>query len=682
MMLRFKKTLSAALFFLLVASFAIAEIKNFSWRPAGYGGGGRFTAIAINPSNPQIVFAGSDVAGVFRSLDGGENFEIKGKGLGGFSVADIAISHADPGQVYVLTDAGLFYSINNGDEWLKLSGEISYPSRFSGSSLLLLTKHWLWTGTDKAGVYRIALNDIKASPQKVQGLENVKINGLAVYDGYLYAGTSKGVFRLEDNNWKPQNEGFSKDFSDIADIASSQNVIYILEKTKGLFRWNEGMKSWENGSISLLPRPKGYKSLLVNPENPDMVLVGSHPENWPQLLYKTLDAGKTWKTLQSFRVDAKAPANWTSTLSGVEKMKFVPGGTHLVLFLSDWWNLWKSSDAGETWIQKHNGLQNTVINDIKIHPLDSKILYLCAADNGLMISEDSGKSWKRSMKGVEDGHAQEIEISRKNPSRMVLLMNPWHKKGRIHVYESRDSGRSWTDIGFPVPVETLPKFGYVDGLATNVELDPLSESTIYVGTNGYGVYMTIDSGKNWSPMNKGLMTPFIKGQDALLVHPQYPGTLFASTQAGGIYKSTNSANTWQRVTTGNLFTFGLSIDPSNPSRIIAGCAGNKLLISNDDGKNWQETHLPVSTSSELAVFSVAFHPMHSGTVLAGTIRYDIKATEGLFISTDSAKSFKHIKMDIPRININTIRWLKESPLTGYLGFNGIGIFRIEPGEKP
>ena len=286
------------------------------------------------------------------------------------------------------------------------------------------------------------------------------------------------------------------------------------------------------------------------------------------------------------------------------------------------------------------------------------------------------------MNGVPDGHAQEIEISSNDPSRMVLLMNPWGKKGKVYVYESRDAGITWRDIGFSVPVETLPHLGYVDGLATNVELDPLSDNTVYVGTNGYGVYKTINAGKDWIQMNQGLNTPFIKGPGALRVHPRYPSTLFASTQAGGIYKSTNGANTWQRVTTGERFTFGMAIDPVTPSRIVAGCAGNVLLITNDEGISWQETRLPTAPSPQMAVYSVAFHPQRPELVLAGTIRYDVRATEGLFISTDSAKTFQQVQMEIPKVNINTITLMAGQSPAGYIGFNGIGIFRIELGEKP
>jgi photosystem II stability/assembly factor-like uncharacterized protein len=505
-----------------------------------------------------------------------------------------------------------------------------------------------------------------------------------VYDGYLYAGTAGGVYRLEGQSWKRQHRGLMQDSVEIMDIASSRNSLYMIEKKSGLFRWNGRAQVWEGRPVSLQPKPKGYKSLLVHPNNPDLVFIASHPESWPHLLYKTQDGGSTWKSILSFQVDPEAPHNWTSTLAALEEMAFVPG-TSQSLFMVDWWNVWNSVDNGEHWYQKHYGLQNTCVNDLKIHPKNPKALYLCAWDNGLMISEDSGVHWRRAMNGVvKDGHAQEIEISQKDPSRMFLLINNVRdKQRRIFVYESRNSGASWRDIGFSVPIETLPKHGFVDGLATNLELDPFSDDTIYVGTNGYGVYKTTNAGKSWSPMNQGLNTPFIKGPGALRVHPRLPGTLFASTQAGGIYKSTNGATSWQRVTTGDRFTFGMAIDSSTPSRIVAGGPGNTILVSKDEGKSWQETQLPVTAHPNMAVYSVAFHPLRPEVVLAGTLRYDSMATEGLFLSTDRAKTFRKIPMDnIPKVSINVITSTAVEPAAAYIGFIGTGIFRVALEEKP
>jgi len=681
-MMRLRNSILTALLLIPLVAGSVSSATNRPvWRPAGYGGGGRFTNLAVDPTNPQIVYVGSDVAGVFRSRDGGGHFELVGKGLGGFNVADIAINPAPPHQLAALTNEGLYYSMNQGDDWIRISSEIPYDSNSFGSHLLLFTRSSLWVATDKKGVFKLPLSNLQASPQPAFGLEGSKINGLAVYDGYLYAGTNRGVFRLEKQTWKPQQQGLLPGAVEIMDIASSKNALYVLEKQNGLFRWNASSLTWENCAVSLQPKPKAYKALLVHPNNPNLIFIGSHPEYWPHLLYKTQDGGSTWKSILSFKVDPEAPLNWTSTLSNLEEMAFVPG-TSPALFMTDWWNVWKSTDNGENWHQRHHGLQNTCVNDVKMHPRNPKILYLCAWDNGLMISEDSGTHWRRAMNGiVKDGHAQEIEISKKDPARMFLLVNLRGKQRKIHVYESQNSGTNWKDIGFSVPIETLSKQGYVDGTATNLELDPFSEDTIYVGTNGYGVYKTIDAGRTWSPVNQGLNSPFIKGPGALLAHPHIPGTLFASTLAGGIYKSTNGANSWQRVTTGDRFIFGMAIDPAKPSRIAAGCSGNTLLISNDEGKSWRETRLPVNPHPAMAINSVAFHPLRPGAVLAGTLRYDSRATEGLFMSIDNARTFRPVPMAIPKVSVSVMTPAVGESASVYVGFIGTGIFRLELGEK-
>ncbi|MCL2669254.1 MAG: hypothetical protein FWE89_01090, partial [Syntrophaceae bacterium] len=357
-------SVAALLFSILISIGASAESLRLSWYPSGYGGGGRFTTIAVDPSDPRTVYVGSDVAGVFRSRDGGDSFTLIGKGLGGFATADIAVNPAPPHQVVALLDDGLYLSVNRGDDWTRIPGDIRYTSRYFGSRLLLFTRDSLWVGTDAKGVFKLPLSDLKASPQPVPGLERFKVNGLAVYDGYVYAGTTGGVFRLEGLEWKPQSQGLSPGAAEITDIASSRKVLYLVEKHGGLFRWNETNRAWENRSASMTPKSKSYKShfvyksLFVHPDNPELVFVGSHPEIWPIRLNKTQNGGATWEFPSSFQADPEAPRNWTNTLASLEEMTAFPGAPS-TLFLADRWNLWRSSDGGESWHQRHVGLQNT-----------------------------------------------------------------------------------------------------------------------------------------------------------------------------------------------------------------------------------------------------------------------------------------------------------------------------------
>jgi photosystem II stability/assembly factor-like uncharacterized protein len=350
---RLSPIVSALLLSIMISIDAGAGSAPPSWHPSGYGGGGRFTSIAVDPLNPQIVYIGSDVAGIFRSQDGGNRFELRGKGLESFIVADIAINPAPPHQLVAMTNEGLYYSTNHLEGWVRIPGDTCYTSTFFGSNLLLFTQNSLWIGTDIKGVFKLPLSNLKSAPEPVPGLDRTKVNGLTVYDGYLYAGTSRGVYRLEDKNWKLQHQGLLQRSVEINDIASSQNVLYIIEKQSGLFRWNAKDQAWEKRPVSLESKPKSYKSLLVHPNNPNLVFISAHPEEWPHLLYKTQDGGATWKSILSFRVDPKAPSTQVTALTGIEEIAFVPG-TSQSLFLVDWWNLWQSTDTGESWLQRHH----------------------------------------------------------------------------------------------------------------------------------------------------------------------------------------------------------------------------------------------------------------------------------------------------------------------------------------
>lgn len=652
--------------------------------PMGYGGGGRFTAIAIAPEDPDTLFVGSDVAGVFKSKDGGKSFELKGNGLKGFAVADIAFHPSSSKTVFLLTGDGFYISEDQGESWKKIRSDIRYVSRIFGSHLMVFSKYSLWIGTNRKGLFQIALDTPAQSISPVPGLEGIKINGLAIYQRRLYAGTSHGVYRYEGGSWRAWNHGLPPNQREIVDmVAHYQSRLYIVEKSKGLYSWDDKRAQWHHRSPNSLKffqrRPKAFKAVAVHPTHPDKILLAIHPETWPHLLFITDDGGKEWKRIEYFQPSPQAAENWPAarSLTGAEEILFTHPNPRDV-YMADWWNVWKSRDGGLHWSQLHQGLQNTVVNDVKTHPRDTNRIYLCVWDNGLMVSNDGGKVWKRKMSGVLDGHAQEIEISRQNPLKMYLLMNPWFKKDKIYVYKSLDGGKNWQEISFPIPPIPLPRLGYVSGLATNLEIDPFSDDTVYVATNGYGIFKSRNGGNSWQAINNGLDKPYVQGPDALLIHPRNPKILFASTQEGGIFKTTNGGISWLAVNRKHPFTFGMAIDPSNPSRIIAGCPTKKVILSEDEGRSWREIQLPGEAPLHISSHAVAFHPAHPGMVLIGTSAYDFKAADGLFISLDNGRSFNKFPLpqDLPRVNINEIAFPTTVESTGFIGFSGIGLYRL------
>jgi photosystem II stability/assembly factor-like uncharacterized protein len=647
--------------------------------PCGYGGGGRFTALAIDPQDARIILVGSDVAGVFKSTDGGDSFEVKGQGLEGFSVAAIVFHPDDSHKVYLLTDDGLYESIDHAESWHKLSPLVFYRARFIGSRPMVFFENDLWTATDANGVFQLKL-DAPRLPMvlPVPGLITCKVNSLAVYHGSLYAGTSRGVYQYKGEKWHLMNAGLPPGNRDITDIiAHTQDRLYIVDKNSGLHIWNAAAEKWEKRGMqcvtALSDAPKAYKALAVHPDNPDRIFLATHPETWPFLLFQSDNGGASWETVKNFTQATQSAVSWRKPVDAIETILFSPQNPDH-MYLSEWWNVWRSLDGGKNWTQLLKGLQNSVVNDIKVHLKNKDTLFTAVADNGLVMSDDAGKNWKRIMSGVEDGHGQEVELSRQNPLKMYLLMNPWFKKGKLYIYKTLDGGTSWQDVGFSTKGLVLQKLAFADGVPTNLEIDPADDDIVYVGTNGYGIFKTVNGGRDWEAINNGLASPYIKGPGALLTHPRKPQTLFASTQGGGIYKTTDGGRLWKPVTKRNLFTFGMAIDPSEPSRIIAGCAQKKYILSEDEGMTWQELQLPGNAPPHIAAYAPAFNPVRPQEIFMGTLAYDYKAADGLFVSHDRGRTFKKLPLDLPGISINDIAVSGSSDARILLGFNGIGMF--------
>src|SRR5262249_52734241 len=110
-------------------------------------------------------------------------------------------------------------------------------------------------------------------------------------------------------------------------------------------------------------------------------------------------------------------------------------------------------------------------------------------------------------------------------------------------------------------------------------------TTLYVGTNGSGVFKSTDGGSSWSAMNTGLPGgfPIIT---ALAIAPTTPTTLYAVT--AGVFKSTNGGRTWRdlpNAPVGSLVVVSLVIDPITPPTLYADTTLD-VFKSTNGGSTW------------------------------------------------------------------------------------------------
>ena len=101
----------------------------------------RVIAMAADPSNPDEMYAGLEVGGVIRTLDGGNTWEPINQGLseGGEDRLDlhgVQVSAAQPGTVYISTREGMFRGPERGDRWEAIPLERYSPITYTRDLLL------------------------------------------------------------------------------------------------------------------------------------------------------------------------------------------------------------------------------------------------------------------------------------------------------------------------------------------------------------------------------------------------------------------------------------------------------------------------------------------------------------------------------------------------------------------
>jgi photosystem II stability/assembly factor-like uncharacterized protein len=166
------------------------------------------TGLAVDPHNPQQVYAATSQGGIFTSADGGRNWQAANQGLPGQApqALSIAIDPADSKVIYVgLQQAGLYRSADGGATWRLSAAGLNPEASISGIVLNPTNSKVVYAADLNSGVYRSA--DGGATWQAINtGLRMRAVNALAISaDGqHLYAATEgEGVFRLDLNAQPP-----------------------------------------------------------------------------------------------------------------------------------------------------------------------------------------------------------------------------------------------------------------------------------------------------------------------------------------------------------------------------------------------------------------------------------------------------------------------------------------------
>jgi hypothetical protein len=291
----------------------------------GYNAVGRLTTIAIHPTNPQIIYAGSigqlghEGCGVWKTTDGGQTWIPIADELPTTSVGAIAIDPTNPNRVYVITaDEGLFRSDNAGGSWTFLHGDLKIRSNTDHGDRVVLLVHptspnilyltsddGILRSTDGGLSWPVSLGAGRGS-WLVMDPVNPSVLYAAVIGKGIYKTTSGGA--TGDASWVQQTQSplphntIRTDLTTLLALSHpsgvGSEVVYALVPTGvapapagfDLFRTTDGV-SWTKHYSCPPSDPVGecfFVAMTANPADWQRVYMGY------QLLWVSQDGGDTF----------------------------------------------------------------------------------------------------------------------------------------------------------------------------------------------------------------------------------------------------------------------------------------------------------------------------------------------------------------------------------------------------
>ncbi|MBP7473869.1 MAG: hypothetical protein KA810_01305 [Pyrinomonadaceae bacterium] len=323
-------------------------------------------------------------------------------------------------------------------------------------------------------------------------------------------------------------------------------------------------------------------------------------------ILKSANGGTTWATL--FDKEAVSTIGDVAVAPSNPSIVWAGSGESNNRQSSSWGNgVYKSMDAGKTW--KNMGLEKTLaIARVVIHPTNPDIVWVAATgnlwgaspDRGVYKTTDGGKTWAHVLKVNDDTGATELVIDHESPS--VLYAGMYQRRRTVFgfngsgahsaLYKSVDGGETWKMVttGMPYNTENAPTPRPDNLLETgriSIAVYRRNTDIVYVTVehaNG-GVYRSTDKGETWTKMAEIAAVPRPMYFSKLQVDPNNDQRLWLAGVA--MQYSEDGGRTW----TGNFSraphadTHGIWINPNDSNHVIQGNDGG-INISFDRGRTW------------------------------------------------------------------------------------------------
>jgi photosystem II stability/assembly factor-like uncharacterized protein len=646
-------------------------LKALQWRSIGPYRGGRVTAVAGVTSQPMVFYFGATGGGVWKTTDGGINWEVISDGsvFGTGSVGAIGLSDADPNTIYVgMGESPVRGNVSHGDG--------VYKSLDAG-------KTWK----------RIGLEDTRQISRIRVHPRNPDLVYVAALGHIWGTNDQRGVFRSKDGGKNWERILFRSNKAGASDLVldpTNPNILYAgfwevsrkpwtLESGgpgSGIFKSTDGGDTWvELTRNEGLPKKMvGKVGIAVSAANPDRVWALVEAEDGG--VFRSDNAGKTWtKVNEERRLRQRA---WYYT-----RIYADPKNADTVYVLNT--SFYKSNDGGKSY--SSISVPHGDNHDLWIAPDDPNRM-INSNDGGANVSFNGGKSWTEQ----DQPTAQFYRVTVDNDF-PYNIYGAQQDNSTVRI-ASRSMGSSittedWYDVGggesgwvAPLPKDSQIVFaGSYGGLLTRYD-------------HRTGQLRDVNPYPN-NPMGAGadVLKYRFQWNFPILFSPHDLNTLYAA--ANVLFKSTNEGQTWEAISpdltrndkskqasSGGPITkdntsieyydtiFALAESPVQKGVIWTGSDDGLVQLTQDGGKSWTNVTPPTSLMPEwVQINSIEASPHDVATAYVAATMYkwdDFKPY--LYKTNDYGKTWKKITAGIPENAFSRV--IREDPIKRGLLYAG------------
>lgn len=489
----------------------------------------------------------------------GLQFRSIGPALMSGRVGDFAVHPDDPSYYYaVACSGGVWKTVNNGTTWTPVfDGEGSYS------------------------IGCVTMDPRNPSVVWVGSGENNSQRSVSFGDG---------VYRSRDGgkNWDNLGLKESEHIGMIVVDPRDSDTVYVAAQgplwrsggDRGLYKTTDGGKSWER--VLHISDDTGVNEVHMDPRDPRVLYASAYQRRrhvWTLInggpesgLYKSTDAGKTWREL------TRGVPDVDKGRIGLDVSPANPDVVYAIIEAADGkGGFFRSTDRGETW-DKQNDYMSTspqYYNEIVCDPEDVDRVY--ALDTFMHVTEDGGKTFKRVPRRFKhvDNHA--LWINPKNTRHMRVGCDGG-------VYETFDRAENWAFMAnlpitqfYRVSVDNSTPFYFVyGGTQDNNSQGGPSRTLSRAGITNEDWFITVGG--------DGYETQ---------VDPEDPNIVYSQWQYGGLVRhdrrSGETVDIKPREKPGEEpyrwnWDSPLLLSPHSAKRLYF--AANRLLRTNDGGNSW------------------------------------------------------------------------------------------------